>query len=142
MEKQIISRLTKNFEDYVHIEESVEFWLARDLQKLLGYIEWRKFIGVIEKAEDACKNSKNNVSDHFVCSAKMVKIGSESEREIEDYKLTRYACYLIAQNGDPRKEEIAFAQSYFAIQTRKQELDSKRTSSESKLRFNSPSAVL
>ena len=126
MEKQIISRLTKNFEDYVHIEESVEFWLARDLQKLLGYIEWRKFIGVIEKAEDACKNSKNNVSDHFVCSAKMVKIGSESEREIEDYKLTRYACYLIAQNGDPRKEEIAFAQSYFAIQTRKQELIEQR----------------
>ncbi len=126
MEKQLITRLTKNFEDYAHQEEGIEFWFARDLQQLLGYVEWRKFWGVIEKAKEACKNSNNDVPDHFVGAARMVKIGSETEREIEDYKLTRYACYLIAQNGDPRKEEIAFAQSYFAIQTRKQELIEQR----------------
>ena len=119
MDKNLISKLQKTFEDYAHQEDGVEFWYARDLQKLLGYVEWRKFLGVLEKAKEACKNSDNDVQDHFVGAANMVKIGSEAEREIEDYKLTRYACYLIAQNGDSRKEEIAFAQSYFAIQTRK-----------------------
>ncbi len=126
MEKQIITKLTKNFEDYIHQANGVEFWFARDLQKLLGYVEWRKFQGVIEKAKEACKNANNNVQDHFVGAANMVKIGSEAERELEDFKLTRYACYLIAQNGDPRKEQIAFAQSYFALQTRKQELIEQR----------------
>ncbi len=126
MDKNIISKLQKTFEEYAHQEEGIEFWFARDLQGLLGYVEWRKFLGVIEKAKEACKNSDNGVQDHFVGAAKMVQIGSETEREIVDYKLTRYACYLIAQNGDPRKEEIAFAQSYFAIQTRKQELIEQR----------------
>ncbi len=126
MEKTIITKLTKNFEDYAHQEEGVEFWFARDLQKLLGYMEWRKFLGVIEKAKEACKNSNSDIQNHFVGAANMVQIGSEAERAIEDYKLTRYACYLIAQNGDPRKEEIAFAQSYFAVQTRKQELVEQR----------------
>ena len=126
MDKNIISKLQKTFEDYAHQEEGVEFWLARDLQKLLGYVEWRKFVGVIDKAKEACKKSNNDIPDHFVGAANMVKIGSETERKIDDYKLTRYACYLIAQNGDPRKEEIAFAQSYFAIQTRKQELIEQR----------------
>jgi len=126
MEKQIISRLTKNFEDYVHIEEGVEFWLARDLQKLLGYVEWRKFLGVIKKAKESCKNSSNEIQNHFVGTAKTIGMPKGATKEIEDYKLTRYACYLIAQNGDPRKEEIAFAQSYFAIQTRKQELIEER----------------
>ncbi|MGB9176335.1 MAG: DNA damage-inducible protein D [Methanoregula sp.] len=99
-----------------------EFWFARDLQKLLGYDEWRNFLKVIEKAKESCEISGTTVPDHFVDANKMVSLGSGAEREIEDLFLTRYACYLIAQNGDPRKEEIAFAQSYFAVQTRKQEI--------------------
>jgi len=126
MEKQLITKLTKNFEDYAHQEEGVEFWFARDLQQLLGYVEWRKFQGVIEKAKEACKNANNDIQDHFVGAAKMIAMPKEASKEIEDYKLTRYACYLIAQNGDPRKEQISFAQSYFAIQTRKQELIEQR----------------
>ncbi len=126
MDRKIITKLHKTFEDYANKANDIEFWFARDLQGLLGYTEWRKFTGVIEKAEEACKNSGHDIKDHFVDAAKMVKIGSEAEREIKDIILTRYACYLIAQNGDPRKEEIAFAQSYFAIQTRKQELIEER----------------
>lgn len=126
MEKQVITKLTKNFEDYAHQEEGVEFWFARDLQQLLGYVEWRKFLGVIEKAKESCKNSSNEIPDHFVGSDKTIDMPKGASKEILDYKLTRYACYLIAQNGDPRKEEIAFAQSYFAIQTRKQELIEER----------------
>ncbi len=128
MEKQIITKLTKNFEDYAHKKEDIEFWFARDLQLLLGYVEWRKFSGVIEKAKIACKTAGFNILDHFVGAAKKVQLGSEAERDIEDIMLTRYACYLIAQNGDPRKEEIAFAQSYFAVQTRKQEIIEERIS--------------
>jgi len=126
MDKLVIGRLTKNFEDFVHEEQGIEFWFARDLQKLLGYTEWRKFLGVIEKAKIACKTSNIEVSDHFVGAAKKVQLGSSAKREIEDILLTRYACYLIAQNGDPRKESIAFAQSYFAVQTRKYELIEER----------------
>src|SRR3989338_5309195 len=126
MEKQIITKLTKNFEDYARREEGVEFWYARDLQVLLGYVEWRKFLGVIEKAKEACKKSNNDILDHFVGAAKTIAMPKEATKEVDDFKLTRYACYLIAQNGDPRKEEIAFAQSYFAIQTRKQELIEQR----------------
>lgn len=126
MDKQIITRLTKHFEDYAHIKEGVEFWFARDLQSLLGYGDLRNFLNVIEKAKESCKNAGVNAADHFVDATKMVTLGSGSEREVQDIILTRYACYLTAQNGDPRKEEIAFAQSYFAIQTRKQELIEER----------------
>ena len=126
MKKEIILRLRKSFEDYANEADGLEFWFARELQNLLGYVEWRKFSGVIEKAKEACRNTGHDVTDHFVGVAKKVKIGSEAEREIDDIMLTRYACYLIAQNGDPRKEQIAFAQSYFAVQTRKQELIEER----------------
>ena len=122
MKPALIRRLHKNFEEYVHVQEGVEFWFARDLQNLLGYTEWRNFTKVIEKAKESCQTSNNAISDHFVDVNKMVSLGSGSERDIEDILLTRYACYLIAQNGDPRKEEIAFAQSYFAVQTRRQEI--------------------
>ncbi|MEI6293731.1 MAG: DNA damage-inducible protein D [Methanomicrobiales archaeon] len=122
MRPDIIQRLHKNFEESVNLQNGVEFWFARDLQALLGYNEWRNFQNVIEKAKESCKNSNLTISDHFVDVNKMVAIGSGADRRIEDSKLTRYACYLIAQNGDPRKEEIAFAQSYFAVQTRKQEI--------------------
>lgn len=133
MEKEIIQRLHKSFEDYVNDIDGIEFWFARDLQKLLGYVEWRKFQGVIDKAKESCKNSGSTIENHFVDAAKKVKIGSEAEREIADTLLTRYACYLIAQNGDPRKEEIAFAQSYFAVQTRKQELVEQRIALQERL---------
>jgi DNA-damage-inducible protein D len=122
MQHDLVRRLHNHFEDYVHVQDGVEFWFARNLQDLLGYTEWRNFFKVIEKARESCKNSDHLESDHFVDVNKMVVLGSGSEREIADIMLTRYACYLVAQNGDPRKEEIAFAQSYFAVQTRKQEI--------------------
>ncbi len=126
MERQTITKLTKNFEDYAHQDEGIEFWFARDLQALLGYTKWENFSVVIEKAKEACKNSQQLVLDHFPEVRKTIAMPKGATKEIDDYKLTRYACYLIAQNGDPRKEEIAFAQSYFAIQTRKQELIEQR----------------
>lgn len=126
MERYIISKLKKSFEDYANDNNGLEFWFARDLQILLDYNDWRNFVNVIDKAMIACKNSGQDVKDHFVEVNKKVNLGSGAEREIDDLMLTRYACYLIAQNGDPRKEQIAFAQSYFAVQTRKQELIEER----------------
>lgn len=111
------------FEQYKHVNEYGEdFWFARDLQVVLQYTEWRNFIKVIDKAKTACKTSGNDVSDHFVDVNKMVHLGSGSQREVEDIMLSRYACYLIVQNGDPKKEVVALGQTYFAVQTRKQEL--------------------
>ena len=114
------------FENIKHVyENGVEYWEARELQLVLEYKEWRKFNNVINKAIIACLNSNNRVDDHFVHVDKMVQIGSGSKRIQDDYKLSRYACYLIVQNGDSRKEVIALGQTYFAVQTRKQELSEK-----------------
>jgi DNA-damage-inducible protein D len=127
MKTDLIHTLTGTFEAHAQqTENGVEFWLARDLQHLLGYTEWRNFTVAISKAKTACEMSNHPISDHFVDVNKMVDLGSGSQREVDDIMLTRYACYLIAQNGDPRKQEIAFAQTYFAIQTRKAELIEQR----------------
>jgi len=122
MEKSTIIKLNKSFEESAYEQDGVEYWLARELQVLLGYSDWRNFLNAVDKAKESCKTTGEDIFDHFVDVTKMVKIGSGAERKQDDIMLTRYACYLIAQNGDPKKEQIAFAQSYFAIQTRKQEL--------------------
>ena len=127
MKKELVQALTDNFEGHAQqTETGVEYWLARDIQHLLGYTEWRNFGLVISKAKTACELSGQGVTNQFVDVNKMVDLGSGSQRQIDDIMLTRYACYLIAQNGDPRKTEISFAQTYFAVQTRKAELIEQR----------------
>ena len=134
--KEIESYSENIFESIKHIdEEGSEYWLARELYKVLEYGEYRKFLPVIKKAIESCKNSNQNVNDHFVHVGGMVDIGSKAKRKVEDYKLSRYACYLIVQNGDSRKEIIALDQTYFAIQTRKQELLEGLSESEKRLRI-------
>ncbi len=127
MHTETIQSLTANFEASAQqTDGGVDYWLARDLQHLLGYEEWRNFNTAISKAKIACEISGHSLGDHFVDVTKMVGLGSGGQRQIEDIILTRYACYLIAQNGDPKKQEVAFAQTYFAVQTRRAEIIEQR----------------
>ncbi|MFZ2152779.1 MAG: BRO family protein [Microgenomates group bacterium] len=120
MNKEVV--INKDLEAIKKVKDTLEYWSARDLMKVLGYVEWRTFFEVIKKAKAACAASDYDITDHFVDADKMVITGSTAKRNIDDYLLTRYACYLIAQNGDSRKPEIARAQTYFATQTRRQEI--------------------
>jgi DNA-damage-inducible protein D len=127
MKKEYIAELFKKFEDACYDYEGIECWSARDLQDILGYSQWRNFKNVIDKAQKSCEQAGEEAKNHFAEFSKMVEIGSGAQKPIEDIALTRYACYLIAQNGDATtKSEIAFAQTYFAVQTRKQEIIEKR----------------
>ncbi|NTW88188.1 MAG: DNA damage-inducible protein D [Desulfobulbaceae bacterium] len=126
MKKELIAELLEKFEDACYLYQEIECWSARELQEILGYTKWVNFLKVIDKAKSSCEKSGATISDHFADIGKMIELAKGAQREVVDYALTRYACYLIAQNGDPSKNEIAFAQTYFAVQTRKQEIIEQR----------------
>lgn len=126
MKKELIAALFEKFERASHVINGVECWSARELQVILDYSEWRNFLKVIDKAKTACRNAGEEDSDHFVEINKMIELAKGAQRNVHDIALTRYACYLVAQNADPTKNEIAFAQTYFAVQTRKQEIIEQR----------------
>lgn len=126
MKQQLIKELFDRFENASREINGIECWSARELQEILNYSDWRNFLKVIDKAKSSCINSGEDISDHFVDINKMIILAKNAQREVEDIALTRYACYLIAQNGDTTKSEIAFAQTYFAVQTRKQEIIEQR----------------
>ncbi len=126
MKKELIAELLEKFEDACYLYQDIECWSARELKEILGYTKWVNFLKVIDKAKSSCEKSGASISDHFTDIGKMIELAKGAQREVVDYALTRYACYLIAQNGDPSKNEIAFAQTYFAVQTRKQEIIEQR----------------
>lgn len=126
MKKELILELFQKFENICYLYNDVECWSARELQALLGYSKWENFEKVIVKAKESCSNAGENIEDHFPDVRKTIPMPKGAEKQIDDILLTRYACYLIAQNGDARKEEISFAQNYFAVQTRRAELVEKR----------------
>lgn len=127
MKTEIVHSLTNTFEAHAQqTEGGIEYWLARDIQHLLGYTKWDNFLNVVSKAKTACEVSEHAVADHFADVGKTIAMPKGAEKEVPDIMLTRYACYLIAQNGDPKKQEIAFAQTYFAMQTRRAELIEQR----------------